>query len=491
MDAQTDTAFEEPRPSAARRLAAFLRSLIPVDPAQLLFLVGTVFLLITPRLPWRMQALVPSPDRLFPEPNYDFHAVYGHVYTGNLMVLAGGLFAFYACLWPMRQALRKIVFYVIFPTLLGFSLILWKFFDVVVGEKSLLDTHSRILEILSWIRVNYWNFPTGAYFLVLSVVLIGAYCLRMAAAGGSLPIALFREEASNSGDQDTWRRLRLFIFVSVGLMTFLASVPYLLAGLIAGMPLPHVGTGFADYLFEFLVQFLNAALTLGLSLFILGSPGRSAARQSLRLPDLRAAGIGLGLPIAIYDVIPSAQYVVDRIHWAAFDFGTHYAPIFATYFDLSLLTAPWIVFLIFGAFVEEIIFRGVVLENLMQRYGLHRGIFLTGLAWAAIHFRAESYSGQSVEGVLVTLALRVIICLGMNYVFAWMFLRWKSIVPSGIAHTIWNMLVFAGVVSSSNLIMLGRYTLWFAVACVLYRYWPVSDQGKSAALPATLPEPTV
>jgi len=97
--------------------------------------------------------------------------------------------------------------------------------------------------------------------------------------------------------------------------------------------------------------------------------------------------------------------------------------------------------MVFGAFAEEIVFRGLLLPNFLRRFGLHRGIFLTGIAWAAVHFRSDSYSGLSVDGVLIHLANRVFLCLALNYVFAWMTLRWSSIIPAAIAHSTWNILV--------------------------------------------------
>jgi hypothetical protein len=35
-----------------KRLGAFLRSVIPADPTQLIFLAGTVLLFVSPRVPW-------------------------------------------------------------------------------------------------------------------------------------------------------------------------------------------------------------------------------------------------------------------------------------------------------------------------------------------------------------------------------------------------------------------------------------------------------
>jgi hypothetical protein len=44
------------------------------------------------------------------------------------------------------------------------------------------------------------------------------------------------------------------------------------------------------------------------------------------------------------------------------------------------------------------------LPKLVDRYGLHRGIFFTGLSWAATHFRSDGYPGLLVGGVLLHLA---------------------------------------------------------------------------------------
>ncbi len=160
--------------------------------------------------------------------------------------------------------------------------------------------------------------------------------------------------------------------------------------------------------------------------------------------------------------------------------------------DWSRLFQPWVLFLVFGAFAEEIIFRGILLPDLIRRYSLHRGIFLTGIAWAAIHFRSDTYTGLGVGDVLLALLNRILFCLAMNYVFAWMILRWKSIVPAGIAHTVWNMLVFASVSASSSIALELRCLLWMILAYMLFHYWPIAAQPESGSeILAPNPEPAI
>jgi membrane protease YdiL (CAAX protease family) len=210
----------------------------------------------------------------------------------------------------------------------------------------------------------------------------------------------------------------------------------------------------------------------------------------LKVPEPRFAAVAFLLPAAAYALIPAVHFVFDRRHWAAYDFGTIGPPLLSAYFDLSRLGQPWIVFLFFGSFTEEIIFRGVLLPDFIRRYGLHRGIFLTGIGWAAIHFRSDSYARLSVLDVFLVLLVRIIFCLGMNYVLAWMVLHWRSVVPAGIAHTVWNMLVLSDVSDSVET----RYLdcgLWLMIAFFLFRFWPIVEKESDAGMEPPNLEPAV
>jgi membrane protease YdiL (CAAX protease family) len=228
---------------------------------------------------------------------------------------------------------------------------------------------------------------------------------------------------------------------------------------------------------------LDALLLVGIALYILGGSGRSAAWTSLKLPEPRYALAALLLVVAIGAVVPAGHFVLDRMQWAAHDFGKYDPPQMSSYIDLTSIWHLSIVMLVFGAFVEELVFRGMLLPEFICRYGLHRGIFVTGIAWAAIHFRSDSYSGLSVGGVLLHLTERVLICLALNYVFAWMTLRWKSIIPAAIAHSLSNMFVVAGVASSED----GRWefqiVLWALAAVLLYRFWPLKADSEQSHIP--------
>lgn len=482
MDDQPDQQAGELRESALKRFAAFLRSVIPVDPTQFLFLMGAILLLIAPRVSWHANALVHGGT-------LDYWEVYSYIVAGNIVVLAAGLTALYACFWPLHNPVRRVFRGVLVIGLLGLLFLLWKFFDLAVGAHSILAAHSRIREMFAWLGLNIPNFPTGFYILTLGLVLVSIYLSRMALQVGSLPLALSNVNIANEEERQAWFRDKLVLFVLIGVFGFLANLSYLLATLTWKLPLAYVNTRFTDYVFSLVSALLNAGLLLGISLYVLGRRGRTAARLSLKMPEPRCAVLALLLPAITYALVPAAHFVFDRVHWATYEFGRFDPPLLSTYFDLSRLGQPWIVFLIFGAFAEEIIFRGVLLHDFIRRYGLHRGIFLTGIGWAAIHFRSDSYVRQSVLQVFLALMVRVILCLGMNYVLAWMVLHWKTIVPAGIAHTVWNMLVLSDVSTSGEQFI--DCGLWLIIAFYLFRFWPVVEEENDTGMEAPNLEPVV
>ncbi|HKV62489.1 MAG TPA: CPBP family intramembrane glutamic endopeptidase [Candidatus Acidoferrum sp.] len=244
--------------------------------------------------------------------------------------------------------------------------------------------------------------------------------------------------------------------------------------------------------FARLASVLDAVLLVGTTAYILGKPGRDSVQASLQLPEPRYALFGLMLAFTVSCLIPGAQYLVDRAHWAAQGFGKFAPPQFSSYFDLANAWQPWLLLMAFGAFAEEIVFRGLLLPKFFGRYGLHRGIFLTGIVWAAIHFRSDSYRGLSVGGVLLHLANRIFLCLALNLVFAWMTLRWNSIIPAAVAHTTSNILVSILPNTSGLWIWECKFALWAIVAYVLFRFWPLQAENiQEVAVAEPAHEPVV
>jgi hypothetical protein len=85
-------------------------------------------------------------------------------------------------------------------------------------------------------------------------------------------------------------------------------------------------------------------------------------------------------------------------------------------------------------------------------------------------------------------------CLVLNYVLAWLTLRFSSVLPAALAHAFYNVLVFSEFdppFPGKNALRLG---LWAILAWVLFRYWPPQieqDAAQESATPTPSPEPAI
>jgi CAAX protease family protein len=405
-------------------------------------------------------------------------------------IVFGGLAAYFVCFWPGKTPVRRIALVVCLPTVVSLALILRKFFDLSQGGSSVFGPNTGLF--IRWLRANAWNFSSGLYFCVFGLLLVLIYTARLAYGTATLPLCLWKDNSpdnspANSGP-DSLQRLSVLVFVLVGPLVLIGGLLGLLVFVLSQILSWRPSLLFAGA-FATAAPVLDAVLLVGIALCILGGAGRSAARTALKLPEPRYALAALLLVVVICAVVPTGHFVIERMHWAAHDFGKYAPPELSSYIDLSSMWHLSIVMLIFGAFAEELVFRGMLLPQFIRRYGLHRGIFITGIAWAAIHFRSDSYSGLSVGGVLLHLSERVLICLALNYVFVWMTLRWKSIIPAAIAHSVSNMFVMAGVASGEDARWEVQIVLWALVAVMLYRFWPLKTNAEQGHVPVE-PEPS-
>ncbi len=215
-------------------------------------------------------------------------------------------------------------------------------------------------------------------------------------------------------------------------------------------------------------------------------------RPLLQVPKLIDLPIALLPAVAASCTVPAVQYVIDRVHWATHFYGRALPPQVSRYFNPSSVWQPLLLLMVFAAFAEEFIFRGLFLPRFIDRYGFHRGMFLTGIAWAAIHFRSDTYSGLSPGGVLVHLANRIFLCLVLNCIFSWLTLRSGSIIPAAIAHTVWNLWTEVLSHLDDRWEVEFRFVLAAVIAYILFRFWPISVERETESVsPDTAPEPAV
>jgi membrane protease YdiL (CAAX protease family) len=468
-----------------KRLAQFVRSVLPADPWQLTFLVGVIFLFICPRLPWRPSAKIlmsqAAPVGLASDA---VTKSFGLVIMLLYPIIFAGLIGYATCFYPGPRPVRRILWLVFLPTLFSLVCILFVFYQNSWSHSSVLEPHSLIPPAFRWLRASFWKFPVGFDFCVFSLLLIAVFVVRLRSGTSSLPLALPGPVVASGESADLWPKIQLLIFTLLAPLFLIAGF----IGILLALPL-LLSHGPSQLIYadggRIVGSVLEAALLIVLALWILGPWGRNAARRSLQIPEPRYALLALLLPIFISVLPQVADYLIDRAYWAIYLFNQDFPPQIASYFDLSRLWDPWLLLMTFGAFAEEVIFRGLLLEKLISRYGFHRGLFLTGVVWGAYHFRGDSYSGLSVGRIFLHLAYRLLICLAWNYVFAWMTLRWKSIIPAGITHTVSNILIVAGINGSIPWSAELRMLEWAVVAFLLFRYWPLARTELTEESPPT------
>ena len=126
------------------RLAGFLRSVIPADPWQLVFLTGTIFLFISPRLAWRPMSLTPAMDLTSTSSAAD-QRIQFVVHLNALIwpIIIGSLVSYFSCFWSGTRPLRRILAGVFLPALLGLTLILYEYYRSPIPSAPCLNRVDR------------------------------------------------------------------------------------------------------------------------------------------------------------------------------------------------------------------------------------------------------------------------------------------------------------------------------------------------------------
>ena len=438
-----------------KRVAEFLRSVVPADAFQLLFLAGIVCLVVAHGSKWWPDA---GP----------FNAV------GVLPIIFAGAAGYFVCFWPGHHPVRRILGLIFLPTMAGLGLTFGFLAYFSRPSRSVLEsTGSVIAHRIYWAQTLLWKLPQGFQFSLIGLFLIAIFTSRLAFGIATLPLSLAGRPASQPEAPGSWRRLQLLIWFLVSL-AFLPGV--LLGLLIVGVPFSltsRLPSFVQSDWFTRLSPITEEAIVLGVALCIMGRDGRESVRSSIRLPDLRSFLLAVAFPTSIDVFISSGQYVLERAQWAAHDFGP---PQLGSYFKVPHIL---LLLLIFGAFFEEVIFRGFLQTRFIHGYGLYRGIFLVGVIWAAFHFFSDfSFSSFTDQEVLAKLGFRMFMCVALSFVLAWLTLRSQSVVPAAVSHALYNALVFSPIGPTFVGKNVLRVALWTVLAYVLFRCWPPPAEGK-------------
>jgi membrane protease YdiL (CAAX protease family) len=478
------------RSPVLKRLAEFLRSVTPADPAQLVFLWGIVCLIVAPHLRWSPELLV-SPQRyqFLGSQAYDQLRTEWFVFLGVAIypIIFAAMAGYFACFWPGSRPARRVLNTVFFPAAFGLILICGRFFYLNKRQSSLLESGADVFyrNAVSFVTTS-WRLGPGFHYCLLGIILIAVFTWRLRFGNSSLPLTLSKANHSMTYDPEPWPRMNFLIWVLIGPL-FVLDATVALPVMIPYLVSSHVPTYFQSPWFARMNSIPEAAILLGFALYTVGREGRRQAWNSVQIRGTPVFFVALAVPIGIAASISVGHFAFDRIQWVAHDFRNSIPPQFGSYFNLP---DSWLLLLFFAALSEEIIFRGLLQPRFIKRYGLYRGIFLVGVVWAAFHFFSDPHRGESDLGVLMNLASRTIMCLALGFVLTWLTLRSGSVLPAALAHTFYNVMVFSGFGPAFYGKDVVRVGLWAVLAYVLFRYWQVQPSDVPGVI-AAVPEPEI
>ena len=461
-----------------KRIAQFIRSVIPADPFQLIFLAGVVCLVVAHSLRWWPAELARASEM---RANW----------LGELLRASGPLFVYFiifsamagyfVCFWPGNHPVRRILFSVCAPALIGLGLMFSRIIYLAGPPRSVLESPgSALSHSLGWAKSILWTLPTGFQFTLVGLVLIGLFTSRMAFGISTLPLALTGKQASKLEDSEAWRRLQFIVFVLLG--------PFFLLLSIMGLGVPLIVLARAPaYLqsvwFGRLAPIIESLMAYGVLVWFVFRKEKQTIKQSIRWPGMTSLLLAGAFAVGIDLLMSMGQYLSERVQWAAHSFGRFGPPSLETYFSLP---DPWLLLMLLAAFCEELIFRGLLQARFVERFGVYRGVCIVGIVWAAYHFFGDfSFARPTHLEVFEKLAFRIFMCVVLSFVLAWLTLRAGSVLPAAVAHGLYNVFNNSSLGPAFPGEAFVRIGLWTVLAYGLFRYWPV----REIALVETVAEP--
>ncbi len=171
-----------------KRVVEFLRSVLPADPTQLIFLAGVVCLFVAPRLRWWPLGLGAAPERLQDSLAQQMQLL---AVFFVLPISFAGVAGYFICFWPGKHPLRRILLLICLPAVVGLGLMFTRLIYLTAPSSSVLEgTGSLLTHKISWVRSLPLGLLTGFHFCVIGLLLVAIYTSRLAFGIAALPLSL-------------------------------------------------------------------------------------------------------------------------------------------------------------------------------------------------------------------------------------------------------------------------------------------------------------
>src|SRR5271169_6290284 len=327
--------------SRARRAGAFVRSVLPAEPAHWLILVGSTLLFISGHLWWWVGS-TPSSARNSLLGIYEFLVI-------PTFVLSGAT-GYYLCFVRRKTSGHYPFLLVLLPAaggLAALAAIGYSWFTGLEGPVSVVAEatdkeyflHSDILRKFGMdFGLGYWLAASG---LVLSFAFFALLRLGRTTLPVRLPTSAVLKVSENTDvEEREHRRTMIFVWAMISLVP-LAS---LLANLSMRVALVTPSAHFLRLHPDYLPWISRVAFSLCIFLLIcvaMRTRVRQTLREAFRLPPATYLVTAILIPATLAAIWPLCLFMFDRIHWAAFAFGMSAAPRLTTYFGFPIWTELW------------------------------------------------------------------------------------------------------------------------------------------------------
>jgi hypothetical protein len=448
----------------AKRLIEFLRSVLPADPYQLLFLGGVVCLVTVHGVKWWPASAHASRDRV--ASSFGGFVLYAGA-SFLLPVLFATVAGYFICFWPGRHPIRRILVLVVFPAAITIILLLGRLLFLAGASSSILQNSGvAVIGNLKWLLVVAFT-TLGFQVSLIGLLLILFFVLRLALGVSNLPLSLPSIRAGDSNEGSDWRPALMVTWFLIALATTIERI--FLAT--AGLSFPALG---GKHWFLAAALSASSIFAFAIGLLIAGAEARKIVRESIAVPKYKWTGFALVFPIAAEISLSVAGFKINALRITGVGSDTTFGD-FAVAFLVLLLPA----------FFEEALFRGLLQKRFIRRYGLNRGIFLVCIAWAAFHFYSDfSMSAHdSYQQIFYRLSARVLTSLGGGFVLSWLTLKSGTVIPSTLAHALYNALIFSPPGYVFPWMSPLRTLLWAVAAIILFRFWPVPTEMGPPVIP--------
>jgi membrane protease YdiL (CAAX protease family) len=450
-------------PERAKNAGNLFRSVLPQDIFQMLFVFGVVCFWIAPQLEWgpafkdvRLTTLAAIPR--FAPYAFSFAA-------------AAGCFLFFR---SGGKPTTHLLWWVCVPALAGLVVVFTRFTQFALAVGSSIDGASTY-HIASFLVFT----AKGFHWALSGFVLVAIFTWRVWHGDSSLPLALEKSSVLSPDSTPAWRRLHVVMWI---LLSGVWKLFFWLIGVVIFFGLMR-SPGFPrqDWIFYVVLNSFGLLGFIGLVLWTNGRETLTALWHSVRLPAPESFLLALALPFGTVMLGSLVYYLLDLLRWVVGSSPTYALPHFASLF--SLPSPRRIAAFLPDAFVEEVIFRAVLLRQFVIRYGVLRGLVLVSTLFAVWHYGSDFSLLMNDREVASHLCIRSLQLLTTGLVLGWLTMRTGSILPAVLAHALFN--AFSGSSMSGSSV-----SLWtpLQASCIslsiglsaylLLRFWPIQAEPE-------------